>query len=406
MRLRADQEPSPPEHQAPGSGRGRHVADGGRPTAPTSEPADREPGAGTADVPGWSTVAVTPRSVTLAVATVATTLLVAVASLVPVPYAISAPGPTRDTLGESDGTPLITVDGDTPTYDSTGELRLTTVSVSGGPGFPVTLFDVVRGWVDPARAVRPVEEVFAPDESQEEIDERNQASMISSQENATVAALEELGYEVPAVLHVEDAVPDTGAVGVVESGDVIVALEGERLTGFSDLTRMLDEIPGGTTVTLGVLRDDEPQDLEITTTDDGEGGSVLGVFVDPDFELPVDVHIQIENIGGPSAGLMFALGIVDRLTEADETGGLTVAGTGTMDSSGAVGPIGGIRQKLAGALRDGATWFLAPEGNCDEVVGHVPAGLRVVAVGTLREARDALELIGSGDGAGLPTCTR
>ncbi|MDT0166494.1 S16 family serine protease [Actinotalea sp. AC32] len=394
MRLRADRtEPAADPQAARPRREGRHAAA----ETPQDDPfADRA-----AD---WAPVPVTPRAVTLSVATVATTLLVAIAALVPVPYAISSPGPTRDTLGDSGGTPLITVEDDTPTYESTGELRLTTVSVSGGPGYPVTLLDLVGGWLDPARAVRPVEEVFAPDESQEEIDERNQASMVSSQENATVAALEELGYEVPAVLDVEGAVPGTGAVDVVEEGDVIVSLEGQDLAGFSDLTRLLDEIPGGTTVTLGVLRGGEPTGLEITTTDDGEGGSLLGVYVDPEFDLPVDVQIQIENIGGPSAGMMFALGIVDRLTEADETGGLTVAGTGTMDSSGEVGPIGGIRQKLVGALRDGATWFLAPEDNCGEVVGHVPDGLRVVSVSTLAEARDALEAIGAGDGADLPSC--
>jgi len=102
---------------------------------------------------------------------------------------------------------------------------------------------------------------------------------------------------------------------------------------------------------------------------------------------------------------MFALGIIDKLTPEDEANGQIVAGTGTMDISGEVGPIGGIQQKLVGARRDGATWFLAPAANCADVVGHVPAGLRVVRIATLHEAREAIIAIGAGTADSLPTCT-
>ncbi|NCT89533.1 PDZ domain-containing protein [Cellulomonas sp. APG4] len=345
---------------------------------------------------------VTARAVTLSVATVATALLVAVAGVLPVPYAVHSPGPTWDTLGEDDGVPLIRVEG-APTFEPTGELRLTTVEVGGGPGYPVSLASAIAAWVDPQRSVAPVETVFSPDEDREVIEERNQAAMISSQEHATVAALEELGYEVPTTLLVESAIEGTGSAGVVEEGDVITAVDGEDVTSFSDLSAVLDEVSPGAEVELAVEREGEPVELEVTTTEQ-DGKALLGVFIDPEFELPVDVRIQIENVGGPSAGLMFALGIVDVLTEADETGGVTIAGTGTMDLTGAVGPIGGIRQKLYGAREDGATWFLAPEDNCGEVVGHVPDGLSVTSVGTLAQARAAVEAIGRGETEGLPTC--
>ncbi len=101
---------------------------------------------------------------------------------------------------------------------------------------------------------------------------------------------------------------------------------------------------------------------------------------------------------------MFALGIIDKMTPEDEAGGKDIAGTGTIDVNGDVGPIGGIRQKLAGAHRDGATWFLAPSSNCNEVVGHVPDGLRVVKIETLHEAREAVTAIGAGEADDLPTC--
>ena len=103
--------------------------------------------------------------------------------------------------------------------------------------------------------------------------------------------------------------------------------------------------------------------------------------------------------------MMYALGLIDKLTPQDETGGKVIAGTGTIDAKGKVGEIGGICLKMLGAKRDGATWFLAPKGNCDDVAGHVPEGLRDVAVSTLDEAYDALVAIGEGKGASLPHCT-
>ncbi len=363
-----------------------------------------------ADVPGGSSAPVvdvvpppSPRATTTSLALLVTLVLLTVLVFLRVPYAVSAPGLTRDTLGEQDGVPLIEIEG-TPTYESTGQLLLTTVSVAGGPGFPVTLPQAVAGWLSGTRTVRPVEVVFPPELTQDQLAEQNQAAMTSSQENATVAALEELDYDVPAELVVAGTVEGTGAEGVVEEDDVLVTFQGERVASYTGLVSRLADTAPGTRVTLGVVRDGEPLDLEVVTGE-RDGGSQLGVFIDPEFDLPVDVTIHIERIGGPSAGLMFALGIVDRLTPEDEVAGITVAGTGTMDVDGTVGPIGGIQQKLVGARRDGATWFLAPVGNCPGVVGHVPDGLRVVSVATLADGRDALEAIGAGDGDALPTCT-
>ena len=145
--------------------------------------------------------------------------------------------------------------------------------------------------------------------------------------------------------------------------------------------------------------------MPIVTGTKDDGTAQIGIYIDPTFDFPVDVKISIDDIGGPSAGTMFALGIIDKMTPEDETGGKDIAGTGTIDVNGEVGAIGGIRQKLAGAHRDGATWFLAPASNCDEVVGHVPDGLRVAKISTLHEAREAVTAIGAGKGDDLPTCT-
>lgn len=382
---------------------------------PTWPPAtvDRTPDGGPAPVdltteslfapPEDQVVPVTPRAVTLSIATVTTALLLAGATLMPVPYAVNSPGPTFDTLGEHDGVPLVEVVG-APTYPSAGELRFTTVRLGGGPGNPVTPVRMVDGWLDAAVTVVPIEDVLPPDQTPEQIDEANQAAMISSQENATVSALEELGYDVPTTLTIAETIPDTGADGVLQAQDVLLAIDGDEVTSFSELSAAMDAVAPGDEVTVTVERDGEEQDLPLMTTDIGDGRALLGVYIDPVFDLPIDVRIQIEDVGGPSAGLMFSLGIINTLTEEDETGGEHIAGTGTMDLTGTVGPIGGIVQKMNGAHDDGADWFLAPETNCAEAVGHEPGGLHVVAVATLAEARAAVEAIGAGDGASLRTC--
>ena len=345
-----------------------------------------------------------------ALLTLATTVLAVACLAVPAPYAVRLPGPTVDTLGTSGDTPLITIE-DEETFPSDGELRLTTVSVMGGPGYPVGAAQVLRGWWDDRITVVPRESVFPPDRTREEVDQQSQAQMVSSQENATIAALTALDYEVPVTLVIAEAVAGGPSEGVVEADDVITSVtigsgDSVPVKDLADLTDLLKETDAGTEVTLGVLRDGEAQDLSILTAarDDGESGSVIGVLIDPEFDFPVQVDIEISNIGGSSAGTMFALGIMELLTEGDATGGHVIAGTGTMDASGQVGPIGGIVQKMNGSIRDGAEYFLAPASNCAEVVGNVPNGLQVIKIETLDQAWEAVQAIGEGTAADLPTC--
>ncbi|WP_240644127.1 PDZ domain-containing protein [Antribacter gilvus] len=348
---------------------------------------------------------VSRRTMTTGVALLATALLSAAALVLPAPYAMRSPGPTEDTLGEQGGKRLIQIEG-AETFEATGELRLTTVSVLGGPGYPMTAGQVVQGWLDPQRSVQPVEQIFPESTTKEEQQQVSQAEMLSSQEAATAAALTELGYDVPATLTVVAVSEGTGADGVVRPEDVITTFQGEPVGTYADLIAMLAETEPGSDVVLGVQRGGAPADLTITTgVAEGADRALLGVYIDPEYDFPVDVTIEIEDIGGPSAGTMFALGIIDRLTREDEADGEVIAGTGTIDVDGSVGAIGGIEQKMYGALRDGAEWFLAPAGNCDQVAGNVPDGLTVVRVATLREARDAVRAIGAEDTEGLPSCT-
>jgi PDZ domain-containing protein len=347
-----------------------------------------------------------PRSVTLSVASVALSLLLAVGVALPLPYAIEAPGPTLDTLGSqgTDKAPLIQITG-AETYPTTGQLRMVTVATSGGPGYPVTLGDVLRSWLSRSDSTVPVETLFPPEASRDDIDKEGQAQMSSSQENATVSALEELGYQVPTTMLIDETMTGTGAEGVLRKGDVIVALDGTDVVSMRDLARALDARTPGDTVQVGVERDGQRVDVPVVTREGADGTPAIGVYIDPSFDYPVTVSFSTKDIGGPSAGTMFALGIIDKLTPADEANGQVIAGTGTMDLTGTVGAISGIRQKMIGATRDGARWFLAPAGNCDEVVGHVPTGLRVVRISTLHDARLAVEAIGKDQAQDLPTCS-
>lgn len=346
------------------------------------------------------------RTWAMVLAGVAAVVLLAVVSLLPMPYALMRPGPVVDVLSAPDGTPLISVQ-DRETYETSGSLDLLTVRVEGGPGTRVSVWQVVRGWLDPSVAVRPTEELFPPAVTQEDVDQQNAQEMVTSQETATVAAMDELGIQVPTTLTVAGFTDGSGAEGVLRDGDVVTSVQGAPVVDLPELRDLLQEIEPGDDVTIGYTRGGAPAEATFPTSE-ADGRTVMGVFIDPTYELPFEVSIRIEDIGGPSAGMIFALGIVDKLTPGELTGGERIAGTGTMDSDGTVGPIGGIQQKLVGADDAGAEWFLAPAANCDEVVGHVPDGLRVVRVETLEDARAAVEAIGSKDRtavADLPTCT-
>jgi PDZ domain-containing protein len=328
-------------------------------------------------------------------------------ALLPSPYVIQQPGPVFDTLGttEVDGEeiPLITIP-EEETFPTDGSLDLLTVSAVGRPGATPGWLDVAVAWFDPKRAVVPVETLFPPGLSEEDRDAQNEAQMVDSQQDAIAAALVELGYDFPREVVVQGVGEGTPAEGVLEEGDVVVAVNGAEVHSVDELRSALLENGTETPAQLDVLRDGEVVALE-ATPEEIEGQVVLGVGVSMRYEFPIDVEIRLDDVGGPSAGMMFALGIVDKLTPDAMTGGERVAGTGTIDSDGSVGGIGGIRQKLWGADSDGADWFLAPEANCDEVVGNVPDGLEVFAVSTLDEARTVVETVGTGgDTSSLARC--
>ncbi|WP_084101085.1 PDZ domain-containing protein [Demequina sp. NBRC 110051] len=345
------------------------------------------------------------RDFTLALTGLGAALLLAVLSILPARFAIGMPGPTFDTLGtDEDGAALVEISG-APTYDASGELRLTTVSVARGSSTWFSLGQVLRGWVADDRYVQPEEAVLGDPEDSEQVEQESQQQWVTSQESATVAALTALGQEVPATIEVAALTDTTNADGLLEPGDVITAVDGEPIDSYTDLFDYLERVTPGDDVMVTVDREGTSTDATFATLDDGAGNAVMGIYVEPHFEMPIDVTVQIDKVGGPSAGLMFSLAIMDKLTEKDELGGALVAGTGAISADGDVEPIGGIRMKMHGARDAGADWFLAPVENCDEVVGNIPDGLNVFAVDDLDDGYAAIEAIGAGDTSGLATCT-
>ncbi len=339
------------------------------------------------------------RSIVMALSGMVSALLIAVLVVLPAPFMIEGAGPTFDVFdGKVEGTTLITVDGAT-TYPSSGELRLTTVSVSHTSRTRFSLGPVVRAWLDPASATYPETPVDASNDAEV------QQEWISSQEMATVAALGELGTDVPAKIRVADFSPGSNAEGQLMVDDVIVSVDGKQILTLPDLSSAIDALAPGDPITVVVSRAGQDVTETFATIAGQDGKTRMGVFIDPTFDMPYTVNVAIDHVGGPSAGLIFTLAIVDLLTPQDELHGAKVAGTGTISPDGEVGPIGGIALKMIGARRAGADWFLAPETNCSEVVGHVPAGLRVVSVADLSDAYDAIVAIGSHAADDLPTCS-
>ncbi|HEX5968995.1 MAG TPA: PDZ domain-containing protein [Intrasporangium sp.] len=330
-----------------------------------------------------------------------------VGNLVHVPFAIVSPGPTMDTLGkvpgEANGSALISVEG-LPTYETEGELNFTTVSVLGGPGFPVDAFDVLWAWMDPSQDVLPVDQVFDPDASKERIAEENAVQMEGSQEEATAVALRALGKPVKTHIEVGEFLDEAPAKEALRVGDRIVRVGDTTVTTTESIRSALQTVRPGEPIEIEVTRAGKPVVADVTTMTGAGGRTALGVVLRLDHDFPATVTINAGDVGGPSAGLMFALGIYDKLTPGPLTNGRDIAGTGTIDEEGGVGPIGGIRQKMAGARSGGSEYFLAPADNCPEVVGNVPSGLEVFAVSSFKDATNAVEGIASGRTSSLPRC--
>ncbi|WP_072313873.1 YlbL family protein [Agrococcus sp. Marseille-P2731] len=331
----------------------------------------------------------------------ATALASLALAFVPSPYVVEVPGPTYDTLGTTDAGPLISIEG-AETFPTEGELHLLTIAWYGNPQRPLRWIDVAQAYLDPADAIIPMDSAFPDDVSVEDSNEAGRIEMQNSQQAAVAAALLHEGHEVVSDVRVAGVIPDAPAVGILEEDDRILRVNGQAAYDVFSIREAIASVDGPST--FDIERDGEPMTVEVTPLVEGDQ-RLVGIYPSNEFTFPFEVDIQLPNVGGPSAGMMFALGIVDELTPGAMTAGTSWAGTGTISALGDVGPIGGIVQKLHGAVEAGATHFLAPVENCGEVSGRIPAGLTVFAVDTLDDAITAIETVAMNeDTSGLPTC--
>jgi PDZ domain-containing protein len=336
----------------------------------------------------------------IAVLVVGAVLLLAfglVGAAVPVPYVAQVPGPTYNTLGSIDGTQIITIEG-RPRNHVDGHLNLTTVGVSRGR---ISMVQAVRGWFDPQVAVVPVDVVYPPDQTQQQTQKQNRQAFLTSEQAAQAAALGHLGY--PDKVVVEGFSSGSPSQGKLQEGDAIDAVNGRATPDTDTLNKVLTSIPGGTPVTVSYTRLGKQGTASITTKPaSGRAGSLLGILVIDEPFAPFDVDINVADVGGPSAGLMLTLGILDLVGDENLTAGNVVAGTGTIDPKGTVGPIGGIQLKMVAAHDIGARMFLTPAQNCAEAEQAPQPGLTLAKVTDLDDALTALRDLRAGRTP--PTC--
>jgi PDZ domain-containing protein len=342
------------------------------------------------------------RAVTLLIAGIGLVACLAIVFAVPVPYVALLPGPTYNTLGPLNGKPVVQISGHR-TYTAPGHLNMVTVSYIGGPGAnpPFNIFAALQAWLSPHEAVVPQEELFPPGQTQQQVVKQDSEQMVNSQQTAQAAALCQLGIKFTTIDTISGTISGLPAAGRLHRGDVIKAVDGKPVTCKSSAATMIRTRPVGHRVVLTVTRGGKTHTVALRTAS-YKGEPVIGVNVVESFKFPFQVKINIGNVGGPSAGMMFALAIIDKLTPSNLTGGKFIAGTGEIEVNGAVDPIGGIQQKMAAARAAGATVFLAPADNCSDTARSVPPGLRVIKVSTLRGAIAALKAVKAGQP--VPSC--
>ncbi len=310
------------------------------------------------------------------------------ASVVDVPYYAYEPGPVYelDQFVEAAGA-----------EDVNGEFLMLTVALP-----EVTALEFLVAWFDPAVDLVERERVRPVGVSVEEYRQRNLQSMLESKNTAIFVALDYLGYEVSLAgdgVLVAGIIEGTGSEGVLEVGDVVTSIEGVPVFVNTDATTEIGKHDIGELLDLVVLRDGEELDLSIELSEhtQDEGRPMVGFLATTynwRYESEVEVDIDSQNIGGPSAGLMYALTIIDLLSPEDLLDGTIVAGTGTIDPDGNVGAIGGIRQKLVAAEREGAQYALVPEGNWEAAQTAPIDELQLVKVATLDDALEFLATLG------------
>lgn len=347
----------------------------------------------------------TQRTLAALIALPTVAVLLIVGWVAPLPYSVYRPGVTLNVLGDDspDGKPIIQVSGHN-VYRDGGQLRMTTVSVTRRDT-RLGLWELLGAWFDKDAAVYPRSAVY-PDDNGSEQDDTTQGAvqMASSQDTATAVALKQLGLPVSQMLEIVAVVPNSPAAGHLRAHDLLQKVNGVDVSSPDAAVKAIQQAKVGEPIDLTVLREGKETHVSFTPGSK-DGKPYLGVSLGMGYKFPFEVNIDIDQaIGGPSAGLMFSLGIYDTLTPGSLTDGKPIAGTGEIEADGSVGPIGGIQQKIPAARDAGAKLFLVPADNCDDAVGADHGSMRLVKVATMASAVRSIETWTENPNANLPTC--
>jgi PDZ domain-containing protein len=326
-------------------------------------------------------------------------------AIAPTPYLVEQAGPAYNVLSTIAGKPMITVTGKT-TYPTTGDLDMLTVTMKGDSTRGASWFDVFLAKFDSSVAIINKDDVYPPGWDDAKLNEEADMMMLDSQANAKAAALNLLDIPFTSSVKVTSVTKSGPAGKILKAGDTLLTVQGEKATGIDQVRAFVKATKGESQVELGIDRNGKRSTVYVLPKLIDEQWR-MGIYVQSVPEFPFKIDIEVGNVGGPSGGQILTLAIYDKLTPGSLTGGQKIAGTGTITPEGEIGPIGGIRQKMYGALRAGAKWFLAPSENCDEVIGHVPDGIRVIKVSNIQDSLKAVKAIASSNGtASLPSCTK
>lgn len=331
------------------------------------------------------------RILTLLTALVPIVVFGVLLAVVTVPYVSLGPGPTFDTLGEVDGKQVVAIDG-TETHPTSGHLNMTTVAQRDG----LTLGQALTLWVSGREQLVPRDLVFPPEKSRDEVEKDQNADFKRSEDSAEYAALGYLKY--PSAVRVEKVNDPGPSAGKLQDGDAIDAVDGKPVANIAEFTALLKATKPGQEIVIDYRRKNAPPGVARITLGNNQDRDYgyLGVAVLDAPWAPFKIDFNLANIGGPSAGLMFSLAVIDKLTTGDLNGSKFIAGTGTIDPDGKVGPIGGITHKMLAAQEAGASVFLVPAENCDEAKSMRDDGMELVKVDTLSSAVDSLHTLTSG----------
>jgi PDZ domain-containing protein len=301
---------------------------------------------------------------------------------IPTPYQVLMPGPVTDVQS------LIEPKAET----SRGALLLTTIYSD-----PASVGEWLYARVSPDAGIIPREEARPTNVDEKQYQKLLVTMMDESKIAAKVVALRAAGYDVKVTgqgAQVQEILDQSKAKGILEAGDIVVGADGQPIATANDLVALIQGHRPGDTMELTIKRGDEtlPVEMGLVEATDEPGRARAGLLVTThlyEYQLPVDLDLRTREIGGPSGGLMFALGIYNAVTEGDITNGNRIAGTGTITTDGRVGAVGGVKYKVLAAEKAGASLFLVPQDNYSEATAG-PSKLKVVPVGTFDEALAAL----------------